>query len=292
MARPRLAIDIGGTFTDVAVERDGARLTGKVLTTPGDPVQGVLDAVRLALARADLVPRDIGAVIHGTTLATNALIERRGATVGAIVTEGFRDILEIAYERRYDQYDLYIEKPDTLVPRERVATVSERVAATGRILDPLDPDGVRRAVDALLARGVESLAVCLLHAYVNPAHEVAVRDLAERLHPGIPVSLSCEVSPEVREFDRLCTTVANACIKPLMEGYLTELARSLEHGGFACPLYLMTSGGGMTTPRHRPGLPHPARRVGAERRRGARRPRRPVARMRPRAVVRHGRHDR
>ena len=247
MTRPRLAVDIGGTFTDVAVERGGSCLTSKVLTTPGDPVRGVLDGLRLALARAALAPPDIGAVVHGTTLATNALIERRGATVGAIVTEGFRDILEIAYERRYDQYDLCIEKPDTLVPRERVATVAERVAAGGQVLRPLDPESVHRAVDTLLAGGVESLAVCLLHAYANPAHEKAVRDIVESRHPGLPVSLSCEVSPEVREFDRLSTTVADACIKPLMEGYLKDLDRCLREEGFDCPLYLMTSGGGMTT---------------------------------------------
>ena len=146
-------------------------------------------------------------------------------TVGAIVTEGFRDILEIAYERRYDQYDLCIEKPDTLVPRERVATVAERVAAAGQVLEPLDPESVHRAVDTLVAGGVETLAVCLLHACANPAHEKAVRDIVESRHPGLPVSLSCEVSPEVREFDRLSTTVADACIKPLMEGYLKDLAR-------------------------------------------------------------------
>ena len=247
MTRPRLAVDIGGTFTDVAVERDGACHTGKVLTTPDDPVRGVLDGARLALARAGLAPGDVGAVIHGTTLATNALIERRGAAVGAIVTAGFRDILEIACERRYDQYDLYIEKPDTLVPRERVATVSERVSATGQVLDPLDRDSVHRAVDALVAGGVESIAVCLLHSYVNPAHEQAVGATVERRAPGVAVSLSSEVSPEVREFDRLCTTVANAYVKPLMAGYLGNLARGLEAGGFDCPLFLMTSGGGMTT---------------------------------------------
>ena len=247
MTRPRLAVDIGGTFTDVAVERDGACHTGKVLTTPDDPVRGVLDGARLALARAGLAPGDVGAVIHGTTLATNALIERRGAAVGAIVTAGFRDILEIACERRYDQYDLYIEKPDTLVPRERVATVAERVSATGQVLDPLDRDSVHRAVDALVAGGVESIAVCLLHSYVNPAHEQAVGAAVERRAPGVAVSLSSEVSPEVREFDRLCTTVANAYVKPLMAGYLGNLALGLEAGGFDCPLYLMTSGGGMTT---------------------------------------------
>ena len=241
----RVGVDIGGTFTDVVVERGGSCLTSKVLTTPDVPVRGVLAGLRLALA--ELAPPDIGAVVHGTTLATNALIERRGATVGAIVTVGFRDILEIAYERRYDQYDLCIEKPDTLVPRERVATVAERVAAAGQVLEPLDPESVHRAVDTLVAGGVESLAVCLLHAYANPAHEKAVRDIVESRHPGLPVSLSCEVSPEVREFDRLSTAVADACIKPLMEGYLTDLARSLREGGFDCPLYLMTSGGGMTT---------------------------------------------
>ena len=247
MTRPRLAVDIGGTFTDVAVERDGACHTGKVLTTHDDPVRGVLDGARLALARAGLAPGDVGAVVHGTTLATNALIERRGAAVGAIVTAGFRDILEIACERRYDQYDLYIEKPDTLVPRERVATVAERVSATGQVLDPLDPGSVHRAVDALVAGGVESIAVCLLHSYVNPAHEQAVGAAVERRAPGVTVSLSSEVSPEVREFDRLCTTVANAYVKPLMAGYLGNLARGLEAGGFDCPLFLMTSGGGMTT---------------------------------------------
>ena len=247
MTRPRLAVDIGGTFTDVAVEHDGACHTGKVLTTPDDPVRAVLDGARLALSRAGLAPADVGTVIHGTTLATNALIERRGATVGAIVTAGFRDILEIAYERRYDQYDLSLEKPDTLVPRERVVTVAERVSATGQVLDPLDHDSVHRAVDALVAEGVESIAVCLLHSYVNPAHEQAVREAVERRAPGVPVSLSSEVSPEAREFDRLCTTVANACVKPLMAGYLGNLARGLEAGGFDCPLFLMTSGGGMTT---------------------------------------------
>ena len=247
MTRPRLAVDIGGTFTDVAVEHDGACHTGKVLTTPDNPVRAVLDGARLALSRAGLAPRDVGAVIHGTTLATNALIERRGATVGAIVTAGFRDILEIACERRYDQYDLYIEKPDTLVPRERVATVTERVSAAGQVLEPLDHGSVHRAVDALVAGGVESIAVCLLHSYVNPAHEQAVREAVERRAPGLPVSLSSEVSPEVREFDRLCTTVANAYVKPLMAGYLGNLARGLEAGGFDCPLFLMTSGGGMTT---------------------------------------------
>ena len=139
------------------------------------------------------------------------------------------------------------EKPDTLVPRERVVTVAEQVSATGQIFDPLDHDSVHRAVDALAAEGVESIAVCLLHSYVNPAHEQTVREAVERRAPGVPVSLSSEVSPEAREFDRLCTTVANACVKPLMAGYLGSLARGLEAGGFDCPLFLMTSGGGMTT---------------------------------------------
>ena len=245
--KPRLAVDIGGTFTDVAVEVGGAYLTSKILTTTDNPVEGVLHAAALALEPAGLMAADIGAVIHGTTLATNAIIERRGATVGIIVTEGFRDILEIAYERRYDQYDLYLEKPDRMVPRDRTRTVTERVTANGHVLVTLDRDSAIRAIDDLLAKGVESFAVCLLHSYTNPVHEVALRELIEQHAPGTPVTLSSEVSPELREYDRLCTTMANAYIKPLMTRYLSNLERGLESHGFDGPLFMMTSGGGMTT---------------------------------------------
>ena len=246
--RPRLAVDIGGTFTDIAIENGTEVSTAKTLTTPGQPVDGVIRGIGYALDRTDLDPSQFASIVHGTTLATNALIERRGAKVGVIGTRGFRDVLEIGYERRYDQYDLYIEKPDMIVPRERVFTVAERVDVAGSVIEPLDEASLARAVEALLAEDVESVAVCLLHSYRSPAHEKRVREVLAARAPHLPVSLSFEVSPEIREFDRLCTTVANACIKPLMGSYLAELERRLEARGFTCPLFVMTSAGGMMTP--------------------------------------------
>jgi N-methylhydantoinase A len=193
--KPRLAIDIGGTFTDVALALGDKYQTSKLLTTHHNPVEAVLEAADIALQQANVKPDELGAVIHGTTLATNAIIERQGARVGAIVTEGFRDILEIAYERRYDQYDLYIEKPDMIVPRERMKTVRERLCADGSVQTPLDLESVQRAVAELLDDGIESIAVCLLHSYKNADHEKAVLALIQTLAPYLPVSLSSDVSP-------------------------------------------------------------------------------------------------
>ncbi|MEM7430056.1 MAG: hydantoinase/oxoprolinase family protein, partial [Pseudomonadota bacterium] len=232
--KARLAIDIGGTFTDVAIALPGSGsrfITAKCPTTPGDPVAGAMHGVSLALERAGLSPADIGGFIHGTTLATNALIERKGAQVGVITTEVFRDILEIAYERRYDQYDINIEKPDLLVPRERCFTVPERMNTKGEVLTPLETGSLDETLAALDAEGVTSLAICLLHSYANPSHELELAERIRTLRPDISVSLSCEVSPEIREFDRLCTTVANAYVKPLMEQYLVALSRRLEADG-------------------------------------------------------------
>ncbi len=243
---PRIAVDIGGTFTDVAIDLVGNVQTAKTLTTHENPVTGVLSAIGYALDGTGLTPGDFGSVIHGTTLATNALIERRGAKVGVLVTEGFRDILEIGYERRYDQYDINIEKQDFLVPRDLMFAVSERTTVSGEVLTPLDPDSVERAVDAALAAGVESIAICFLHSYKNPAHEQAALDIVRRRAPAMNVSLSSDVSPEVREFDRMCTTVSNAYIKPLMSGYLKDLDRALKRDGYDCPLFIVTSGGGIT----------------------------------------------
>ena len=245
--KPRLAVDIGGTFTDIAIETQDGITTAKTLTTPGRPVEGVLTGIAYGLERAGLTPADFGAVLHGTTLATNALIERRGAKVAVIATEGFRDILEIGYERRYDQYDLYLEKPDLLVPRDLVFTVSERMDASGEVLVQLDAASLEVAIDGAVAAGAEALAVCLLHSYRNPAHEQAVRDAVAARAPGLSVSLSSDVSPEIKEFDRLCTTVCNAYIQPLMGSYLAELETTLKGDGFDCPLFIVTSGGGMTT---------------------------------------------
>ena len=253
--KSRLAIDIGGTFTDIALSHNGCYQTSKLLTTHHDPVEGVLAGAEIALNQAGVKAHELAAVIHGTTLATNALIERRGAKVGAIVTEGFRDILEIAYERRYDQYDLYIEKPDMIVPRYLVKTVSERITADGNIKATLDLSSVESAVADLIEEGIESLAVCLLHSYRNADHEQAIVKIVQQLAPHLPVSLSSEVSPEIREYDRLCTTVGNAYIKPLMSGYLRNLDDSLRQQGYECPLFLMTSGGGMTTLQTATNLP-------------------------------------
>lgn len=245
--RARLAIDIGGTFTDVAVEVDGRFETIKAMTTPSNPVEGVIEGIGLALEKSSLTPDKFGSVIHGTTLATNALIEKKGAKVGLITTEGFRDVLEIAYERRYNQYDLFLEKPEMLVPRDRCYTVPERMDADGSVHRPLDESAVNDLVSSLDKDGIESVAVGLLNSYANPAHERRIRDLLLQQRPDLSVSISSEVCPVIREFDRLCTTVANAYVRPLMQRYLTEMEGALRKIGFDCPLFIITSGGGMTT---------------------------------------------
>jgi N-methylhydantoinase A len=245
--RARLAVDIGGTFTDVAVEIEGKSFTAKLPTSPADPVRGVLAAVEAALAAARIGSVDVATVIHGTTLATNAVIERSGCTLAAILTEGFRDILEIGYERRYDQYDVFLDKPDMLVPRERCHTVRGRIDAHGAVLVPLDESAIDPLAAALGRDGVESVAVCFLHSYRNGEHERRARELLAAALPDLAISLSSEVSPEIREYDRLCTTVANAYVMPLMARYLRDLDGALRSRGFSCPVFVMTSGGGMTT---------------------------------------------
>ena len=249
MAGPKvaLAVDIGGTFTDIALASEDGYVTAKMPTTPLDPVQGVMQGIVIALERAALTAGDIGSVIHGTTLATNAIIERKGATVAVITTEGFRDILEIAYERRYDQYDVFLDKPDTIVPRRRCFTVRERIDADGEGRQPLDERSLEELVTAIREERVDSVAVGLLHSYANPAHERQVGAWLEACGLELSISLSSEVCPEIREFDRLCTTVANAYVKPLIARYLTSLEGALREAGFDCPLFVITSGGGMTT---------------------------------------------
>lgn len=243
----RLATDIGGTFTDtVLLSSDNTVLaTAKTPTTPHAPALGALEGAERVLADARAAWGDVGGFIHGTTLATNALIERRGAQVATITTAGFRDILEIAYERRYSQYAIDIDKPDLLVPRERAFTIGGRMSARGVELAPLDREAVAGLVAAL--EGAEAVAVCLLHSYANPAHEVALRDLLLAARPDLVVSLSHEVSPEAREFDRLCTTIANAYIQPLMAAYLADFDARFKAAGLGCDILLMTAGGGMTT---------------------------------------------
>jgi N-methylhydantoinase A len=247
MHSARLAVDIGGTFTDLALEHGGARHTAKVLTTPAAPEQGVMRGVAAILRAAGLAPADISIVIHGTTLATNALIERKGARTALITTEGFRDVLAMGNESRYDQYDLNIVLPEPLVPRHLRLPVPERLDNFGSVLLPLDEAAVRALVPMLRRECVESIAVGFLHAFVNPAHERRAREILADELPDIPVSLSCEVSPEMREWERFSTTAANAYVQPLMARYLRRLQGDLREAGVAAPVFLMLSGGGLTT---------------------------------------------
>jgi N-methylhydantoinase A len=243
----RLAVDIGGTFTDLAIEKDGQRWTAKVLTTPAAPEKGVLEGVQQVLAKAAMKPADLALVIHGTTLATNAMIERKGAKTALITTEGFRDVLALANEARYDQYDLNIELPKPLVPRRWRLPVPERLDNTGKVLLALDEAAVRAHIPFLRAEGIESLAIGFIHGFVNPTHERRAAEIVREAWPELPVSLSSEVSPEMREWERFSTTVANAYVQPLMARYLKQLELGLREAGLACPLYLMLSGGGLTT---------------------------------------------
>ncbi|MEL7098426.1 MAG: hydantoinase/oxoprolinase family protein [Pseudomonadota bacterium] len=245
----RLATDVGGTFTDTVLTdlSNTVVATNKTLTTHHNPGHGALAGARSALRDVGGSLDQVDSFIHGTTLATNALLERRGARVATITTEGFRDILEIAYERRYSQYEINLTKPDFLVPRTRAFTIPERMSVTGDVLIPLEESAVPALARALRADKIEAVAICLLHSYANPAHEQRLRDLLLAEVPDLVVALSSEVSPEAREFDRLCTTVANTYIQPLMAGYLGRFANEFEKEGLSCPILMMTAGGGMTT---------------------------------------------
>ncbi|TVQ31799.1 MAG: hydantoinase/oxoprolinase family protein [Geminicoccaceae bacterium] len=243
----RIGIDIGGTFTDLVLDDAGKRTTAKVLTTPDAPERAVLDGLAELLQATGKAASDIGLIVHGTTLATNAIIERKGARTALVTTEGFRDTLEIADEGRFDQYDVFLVKPAPLVPRRLRFTVPERIDAQGRVRLPLDEAAVLAVAGELAKAEVESVAISFLHAYTAPDHERRTRDLLAAALPSVPVSLSAEVCPEIREYERVSTTVANAYVQPLMAGYLGRLETALAERGFACPVYLMTSGGGLTT---------------------------------------------
>ncbi|MEN3951217.1 hydantoinase/oxoprolinase family protein [Iodidimonas sp. SYSU 1G8] len=246
-ASVKIGADIGGTFTDVVLETPAGRHSTKLLTTYDAPERALLDGVLLLLDEAGLVPGDVGLIVHGTTLATNALIERRGVTTGLLTTEGFRDVLELGTESRFDQYDIAMEKPVPLVPRRLRLGVPERVAADGVVLLPLDEDAVREVAATMRGAGVESVAIAFLHSYANPAHERRAAEIVRAEMPGVSVSLSSEVSPEMREYERFSTTVANAYVQPLVDHYLRRLDARLRELGFDCPFFLMLSSGGLTT---------------------------------------------
>src|SRR6516162_8945501 len=247
MAKARLAIDIGGTFTDLALLADDGRYRAKVLTTAQAPEEGVLAGIDLLLRQAELTAEDIGLVIHGTTLATNAIIERKGAKTALIVTEGFRDSIEMAFENRFEQYDIFMDKPAPLVPRDLRLGVRERLDGRGTVLVPLDEEAVRALAPGLERAGIEAVAIGFMHAYLDGRHERRTREILSDLLPTVAFSLSSEVSPEIREYERWSTTVANAYVQPVMGRYLGRLDTALRARKFACPLFMMTSGGGLMT---------------------------------------------
>ncbi len=245
----RLGCDIGGTFTDFVLldDKTGQITVHKLLTTPGDPSDAVEAGVR---GLAELVPgytEKLAEVIHGTTLVINAIIERKGAKTGLITTEGFRDVLELGREIRYAPYDIFAEFPKPLVPRRRRLEVKERVRADGRILHPLDESQAREVVQQLAGMGVQSIAVCLLNSFENPQHEQTIKAIIIREHPSISTSISYEVLPQIREYERTSTTVANAYVKPLTESYLRRLSDRLGTLGFDGRLFIMLSSGGVTS---------------------------------------------
>ncbi|MBT5194619.1 MAG: hydantoinase/oxoprolinase family protein, partial [Rhodospirillaceae bacterium] len=247
----RLGIDIGGTFTDFALydEAGGSLAIHKQLTTPDDPSRAVLEGTSAILARHKLDLGAVGEVVHGTTLVTNAVIERKGASTGMLTTRGFRDILDMRQEKRYDVFDLRLVFPDPIVPRRRRAEVDERCHYDGRVELPLDLDGAKAALVRLVEeQEIESLAICLLHAYANPAHELALGEMARETYPDLAVSLSSVVCPEWREFERFTTTAINAFTQPMFDQYLRRLESGLEALGFTGRLFVMSSSGGTLTP--------------------------------------------
>src|SRR5437763_3284561 len=199
------------------------------------------------ITKAGITPGDVQLIVHGTTLATNALIERKGAKTALLTTEGFRDVLEIRHENRFEQYDINIDLPPPLVPRRLRLPVRERIDAQGEVLVPLDEPSVVRAIEALAAQEVEAVAVAFLHSFTNPDHERRLGEAIVRRLPDVAVTLSSEVSPEMREYERFSTACANAYLQPLIGRFLDKLGRDLGQAGFTCPLLLMTSSGGITT---------------------------------------------
>ncbi|HEX7891675.1 MAG TPA: hydantoinase/oxoprolinase family protein [Ramlibacter sp.] len=243
-----LGIDIGGTFTDIVVfaHDTGRSFSHKELTTPSAPHKGVIAGVRHLFEREGLAYGSVTRVIHATTLFTNALIERKGAPTGLITTAGFRDTLEMARENKYELYDLHIELPKSLVPRHLRLEVGERMAADGSVVTPLDEQALVARAGELSAAGIRSVAIVFLHAYANPAHERLARELIARHHPELFVSISSEVSPQIREYERSVTTVANAYVKPLADGYLDLMIGEIGQLGIRAPLFMMLSNGGLT----------------------------------------------
>ncbi|WP_029356643.1 hydantoinase/oxoprolinase family protein [Bosea sp. 117] len=240
----RLGADIGGTFTDIALDLRGTIFSTKVLTNYAAPEQAILDGIAIVIRDAGISPAEIGLVIHGTTLATNALIERRGARTALVTTEGFRDVIEMRTENRFEQYNLNLKLPTPLIPREHRFTVKGRIGAEGQELQPLDEAALEQIADTIAASGFGAVAIGFIHSYMNPAHERRAREiLARRL--SVPISISAEVSPQMREFERFNTVCANAYVRPQMADYLARLQVRLKDMGANCPVFMIHSGGGL-----------------------------------------------
>jgi N-methylhydantoinase A len=245
----RLGCDIGGTFTDFVLLNDetGEIKINKCLTTPSDPSDAVEQGIRELEQKVPDLTGKLDEVIHGTTLVINAIIERKGAPAGLITTKGFRDVLELGREIRYAPYDIFAEFPEPLIPRRRRLEVDERVRSDGTVLKPLDPKEARDVVRRLLDMGVESIAVCLLNSFENPAHEMTIKEIIEEEAPDLSVSVSYEVLPQIREYERTSTTVTNAYVKPLTGRYLSNLEGRLQSIGVDGQLFIMLSSGGITS---------------------------------------------
>ncbi len=242
----RLAIDIGGTFTDIVLEDKTNLFTKKVLTSTSQPEVAVIEGIIELLQENKIKSSDIKMIIHGTTLATNAVIERKGAKTCFITTEGFRDVLDIGYESRFDQYDILIEKTMSLVPRKHRYVIEERTDINGSIIKPINAKKFQSLVDTIKKEKFESIGIGFLHSYANSKNENDLKEFLLEHLPDIEVSISSDVCPEIREYERFTTTVVNSYIKPLISRYLKKLESELKQKGFNCPLLLMTSGGTLT----------------------------------------------
>ncbi|MEM6595858.1 MAG: hydantoinase/oxoprolinase family protein [Pseudomonadota bacterium] len=241
----RVGVDIGGTFTDVALQHAGGIATAKVLTDYAQPEQAILEAIRMACGQAGVALGELSQVIHGTTLVTNALIQRRGARLAFVTTEGFRDVIEMRSENRFEQYDLNLSLPVPLVPRQHRMTLHERMGPGGEVLLPLDPGEVEAMVARILEGGYEAVAIGLMHSYANDAHEVMMAQALKAAAPELPISISSVISPQMRELPRFNTVIANAYVQPQVADYLGRLVARLREAGAGAPVFMLHSGGGL-----------------------------------------------
>lgn len=246
----RLAFDIGGTFTDFVLQNSetGRISIWKVPTTPREPARAVMESLSKKVDEGVFSIADIGATLHATTVATNAVLERKGAKTAFITTKGFRDVLLMGRAKRYDTNDLYMKKPAPLVDRANIFEVEERIQADGTVLKPLDENDTKRVIELIRNGGFESIAVMLLHSYTNPAHEHRIQQLAREAGVNLDLTLSSDVSPKYREYERASTTVANAYLQPLVAQYLDNLDKSLRQKGVSADLSIMQSNGGLVSP--------------------------------------------